>query len=194
MIGWRSTVQCNLTRTRKQFSSLLVANIWSSRDLLPHHCNLPQFQQTNFSMLPRVMTLGSMPSYPLNPQTHQPHIQSPLIHPPFIQNLLDTYQDVFQDPQTLPPPRSYDHAIPLTPRAVPVNARPYHYSSQHKTKIEDQVKQLLQSGFITHSHRPFASPVLQKSIPYANYWWDSWWASWGHLLHQAGHEIWVPLD
>jgi hypothetical protein len=111
-------------------------------------------------MLPRVMTLGSMPSYPLNPQTHQPHIQSPPIHQPFIQNLLDTYQDVFQDPQTLPPPRSYDHAIPLTPRAVPVNARPYHYSSQHKTKIEDQVKQLLQSGFITHSHRPFASPVL----------------------------------
>jgi protein associated with RNAse G/E len=44
--------------------------------------------------------------------------------------------------------------------AVPVNARPYHYSSQHKTKIENQVKQLLEVGLITHSHSPFASPVL----------------------------------
>jgi hypothetical protein len=43
---------------------------------------------------------------------------------------------------------------------MPVNARPYHYSPQHKIEIEDQVQKLLQAGLITHSHSPFASPVL----------------------------------
>jgi hypothetical protein len=30
-----------------------------------------------------------------------------------LQLLLATYADVFQDPKSLPPPRSYDHSIPL---------------------------------------------------------------------------------
>ena len=77
-----------------------------------------------------------------------------------VQLLLHQYADVFQDPQTLPPPRSYDHAIPLLPDGVPFNSRPYHYSPQHKTEIENQVKQLLEKGLITHSHSPYASPVL----------------------------------
>jgi hypothetical protein len=59
-----------------------------------------------------------------------------------------------------PPARSYDHAIPLTPDAMPINSRPYHYTPQHKTKIERQVKELLDNGLICHSHSPFASPVL----------------------------------
>jgi hypothetical protein len=46
------------------------------------------------------------------------------------------------------------------PDVVPINPRPYHYSPQHKTKIENQVKHLLDHGLITHSHSPFASPVL----------------------------------
>jgi hypothetical protein len=93
--------------------------------------------------------------------TPQPTLQpEPHATPPHIKQLLATYQDVFQDPHTLPPPRSYDHAIPLIPGATLVNSRPYHYSPHHKTEIEAQVKQLLQSGFITHSHSPFAFPVL----------------------------------
>lgn len=74
--------------------------------------------------------------------------------------LLAQYADVFNDPKQLPPARSYDHAIPLHPDAVLVNSRPYHYSPQHKTKIEKQVKELLDNGLICHSHSPFASPVL----------------------------------
>ena len=77
-----------------------------------------------------------------------------------IQHLLTVYKDVFTDPQLLPPKRSYDHAIPLLPNSIPINARPYHYSPTHKTEIENQVQQLLQAGLITHSHSPFASPVL----------------------------------
>jgi len=48
----------------------------------------------------------------------------------------------------------------LTPGAIPINTRPYHYSPQHKTEIEEHVKQLLVVGLITHNHSPFASPVL----------------------------------
>ena len=84
----------------------------------------------------------------------------PMVPNEDIQLLLHQYVDVFNDPQTLPPPRSYDHAIPLMPDVVPINSRPYHYSPHHKTEIENQVKQLLDHGLITHSHSPFASPVL----------------------------------
>jgi hypothetical protein len=77
-----------------------------------------------------------------------------------IQHLLALYADVFQDPKTLLPQCSYDHSIPLQLGYVPVNPRSYHYSPQHKNKIESQVKKLLESGFITHSHSPFASLVL----------------------------------
>jgi len=80
--------------------------------------------------------------------------------PPAIQQLLSKYQDVFAAPHTLPPSRRYDHTIPLIPGAVPVNARPYRYSPAHKDEIEKQVRQLLESGLITHSNSPFVSPVL----------------------------------
>jgi len=80
--------------------------------------------------------------------------------PPPIQKILDQYKHGFQDPQTLTPPRCYDHAIPLLPGSISLNAKPYHYSPQHKSVIETQVKQLLEAGLITHSHNPFASPVL----------------------------------
>lgn len=80
--------------------------------------------------------------------------------PPLIQSVLADFKHVFQDVQVLPPQRSYDHAIPLVLEAVPFNARPYHYSPQQKTKIEQQVKHLLEAGLITHSNSPFASPCL----------------------------------
>jgi hypothetical protein len=58
------------------------------------------------------------------------------------------------------PHRDYDHTIRLIPGYVPVNARPYMYSPQHKYEIEKQVESLLSNGFITTSINPFASPVL----------------------------------
>lgn len=77
-----------------------------------------------------------------------------------IDSLLHQFKDVFDAPCELPPHRDYDHAIPLKPDAVPVNARPYKYSPLHKTEIERQVTELLAKGLITHSTSPFASPVL----------------------------------
>ncbi|KAK1694297.1 hypothetical protein QYE76_010994 [Lolium multiflorum] len=77
-----------------------------------------------------------------------------------IQSVLKQYTDVFSEPQTLPPQREYDHAIPLVPGAAPVNARPYRYSPLHKDEIERQVNAMLQDGLIVPSMSPFASPVL----------------------------------
>ena len=57
-----------------------------------------------------------------------------------IQQLLQQYQDVFQEPQHLPPHRFYDHHIPLLPGSAPVNSKPYRYSPHHKDEIERQVK------------------------------------------------------
>ena len=56
--------------------------------------------------------------------------------PQIIPTTLDSFQDVFQDPKTLPPHRAFDHAISLLPDSAPVNARPYRYSPQQKDEIE----------------------------------------------------------
>jgi hypothetical protein len=77
-----------------------------------------------------------------------------------IESVVKEFEDVFAKPTALPPPRVYDHAIPLLPGAIPVNSRPYKYSPKHKDEIEKQVLELLEAGLITHSTSPFASPVL----------------------------------
>ncbi|GKA80244.1 reverse transcriptase [Tanacetum coccineum] len=46
---------------------------------------------------------------------------------PQIQTLLKEFAPVFDEPKELPPKRSNDHTIPLTPNAPPVNIRPYRH-------------------------------------------------------------------
>jgi hypothetical protein len=48
----------------------------------------------------------------------------------------------------------------MLPDVVPGNSRPYRYSPLQKDEIEKQVLGMLQSGLITRSVSPFASPVL----------------------------------
>lgn len=80
--------------------------------------------------------------------------------PTSVQNLLDIYSDLFQEPKQLPPSRPFDHHIDLLPGAPPVNIRPYKYSPAQKDEIEKQLAEMLSSGIIKHSTSPFASPVL----------------------------------
>jgi len=77
-----------------------------------------------------------------------------------VHDVVQKFHHLFQEPTTLPPARDYDHHIPIIPGAQPVNIRPYRYSPQQKTEIENQVATMLKNGVIAHSTSPFASPVL----------------------------------
>lgn len=73
----------------------------------------------------------------LSDSTTQQCLQ-PQPHAEDIQDLVLQYA-VFQEPKQLPPHRSYDHAIPLFPNVVPVNARPYHYSPQPRQRLRTRL-------------------------------------------------------
>ncbi|WVZ94694.1 LOW QUALITY PROTEIN: hypothetical protein U9M48_040559 [Paspalum notatum var. saurae] len=82
------------------------------------------------------------------------------IIPQPVQQLIDTHTHLFQKPTALPPPRSFDHSIPLISGVKPVNVKPYRYSPTQKDEIECQVTEMLANGIIQPSASPFASPVL----------------------------------
>lgn len=77
-----------------------------------------------------------------------------------VQQVIHDFDQLFQAPTSLPPQRSFDHAISLLPGTIPINCRPYRYSSQQKDEIEKQVEAMLKAGIIEPSLSPFASPVL----------------------------------
>lgn len=74
--------------------------------------------------------------------------------------VLEEFQDIFQEPTTLPPQRSCDHRIVLEQGTNPVVVRPYRYPHLQKDEIEKQCSDMLSKGIIRYSHSPFSSPVL----------------------------------
>lgn len=54
---------------------------------------------------------------------------------PDLCSLLESYADVFQKPASLPPSRAQDHSIHLTPRARPINVKPYRYPYFQKQAV-----------------------------------------------------------
>jgi len=78
----------------------------------------------------------------------------------FLQSLLESYQDVFQEPKGLPPLRDHDHRIPLKAGSEAVNLRPYKYSGLQKDSLERMVKEMLDTGIIRTSNSSFASPMI----------------------------------
>lgn len=82
------------------------------------------------------------------------------VTPPEIQNLLDKFTKVFDEPQGLPPLRPQNHKIPLMSGSQPVNQRGYRVPYIQKADIEKQVKEMLAQGIIQESTSPYASPVI----------------------------------
>jgi hypothetical protein len=82
-----------------------------------------------------------------------------------VQLLLDQYEDLFQEPTTLPPQRPFDHHIQLLPGAPPVNIRPYKYSPAQKDEIEKQLAPFVwtfqaQVAFDKLKHALIHAPML----------------------------------
>jgi hypothetical protein len=77
-----------------------------------------------------------------------------------VQELLDSFPEVFAAPTTLPLRRACDHKIPLLDGARPVRIRPYRYSPELKSEIERQIQAMLDSGEISVSTSEFASPII----------------------------------
>ena len=81
--------------------------------------------------------------------------------PQDLQAILSTHQLVFSTPQGFPPSRGvHDHSIPLVPRSLPPNIRPYHHPFSQKNEIEKMVQELLNAGSICPSMSPYSSPVV----------------------------------
>lgn len=80
--------------------------------------------------------------------------------PSEIQNLMDTFDEVFASKVTYPPPRDCMHYIPLILGARPTNIMPYRYAPTLKDEIVSQVKEMLETDLIQHSSSAFSSPVI----------------------------------
>ena len=55
--------------------------------------------------------------------------------PSMVQNLQIKYEDIFSEPNTVPPHRHFDRAIALLPHIAPVHSRPYRYAPHQKDEI-----------------------------------------------------------
>lgn len=63
-------------------------------------------------------------------------VKAPVQAPPEITKLLQQYEDIFQEPQGLPPRRYHDHRIPLKEDSQPVNQQSYRVPYFQKNEIE----------------------------------------------------------
>ncbi|GJR54094.1 putative reverse transcriptase domain-containing protein [Tanacetum coccineum] len=76
---------------------------------------------------------------------------------PVIRNFLEVFPD---DLPGLPPPRQVEFRIELVPGAAPVARAPYRLAPSELKELSDQLKELLEKGFIRPSSSPWGAPVL----------------------------------
>jgi hypothetical protein len=79
---------------------------------------------------------------------------------PQLTGLLQQYEDIFQEPKELPPPRDVDHQIPLQNAGEIVNSRPYRLSFSQKNTMEALILELLKNKLIQPSAIPYSSPAI----------------------------------
>ena len=73
---------------------------------------------------------------------------------------LTQFEQVFQEPQGLPPHRERDHAITIQEGTKIPNLRPYKYPHYQKDEIEKMVRNMLTARIIRTSTSPYASPII----------------------------------
>lgn len=78
-----------------------------------------------------------------------------------MQKLLKEFADIFAPlPAQLPPRRKYDHSIKLVEGAEPPYKSLYQLSLQENNILHQQLKELLEKGWIQPSQSPYGAPVL----------------------------------
>jgi hypothetical protein len=92
------------------------------------------------------------------------HAANPVTEP-LLDELLDSFGDVFAAPTGLPPTRGRAHRINLKPGSGPVAVRPYRYPAAHKDELERQCASMMEQGIVRRSDSAFSSPVLLVKKP-----------------------------
>jgi hypothetical protein len=90
----------------------------------------------------------------------QPQISVLAVTRDLLTTLLDSFNDIFEEPRSLPPPRRHDHRITLLPGTTPIAVKPYYYPQLLKDEIEKQCETMLQQGIIRECSSAYSSPVL----------------------------------
>jgi hypothetical protein len=98
---------------------------------------------------------GAAPAPQLQLATADDEVEHPLLT-----QLLQQHNDLFDEPQGLPPVREYDHHIHLPLGMAPVAVRPYRCPQLQKDELERQCALMLAAGIIWISTSPFSAPVL----------------------------------
>jgi hypothetical protein len=78
----------------------------------------------------------------------------------WVEQLLEEFKDVFQDPPGLPPVRNVAHVAPLIPGSRPPYRRNYRMTELERGELKKQLAELLRKGLIRPSVSPFGSPVI----------------------------------
>ena len=91
-----------------------------------------------------------------------PHQDSTPSNDNHIQSILQEFSDVFPEklPQGLPPERSKNFDIELTPEAKPQKSGLYRMSKTELEELKKQLEELLEAGFIRPSESPWGAPAL----------------------------------
>ena len=75
---------------------------------------------------------------------------------------LSKFDDVFPEELTqLPPYGEVDHAIEPIPGAQPIARRPYKMSLPEAIELKEQLKQLIDQGFIKPKVSPWSAPIVR---------------------------------
>ena len=157
---WLETLDTHLVNYKKFITFLHNDQLITLQGDLQPVIDQAQFHQfrrlqtTNTILGLYTLQIQPQQEFSLHPAELQPHID------PELALLLQNYQDVFQLPHGLPPPRVHDHAIHLLPNTAPIKVKPYKYPHCQKDEIEKLVSDMLAEGVIQPSTSPFSSPIL----------------------------------
>lgn len=94
---------------------------------------------------------------------HLVRVQDVKVESPTIQSIpvVNEFLDVFPDELPgLPPEREIEFAIDLLPDTHPISIPPYRMAPTELKELKEQLKDLLEKGFIRPSTSPWGAPVL----------------------------------